>query len=271
MTIQGLSFSDATLAPNATEQERLTIALDRYAAIAPRPNAELKQNVILPAVNSVAEIGATIAWTSDSPSVISNTGVVTRPLAGSPDVPVKLSYVLTVGTLSSTPVEINFTVKAVVPGELLTVIATVPTGTTTNTVVGTNYATNLGLDSALFNLNFVKNVPVVAAINTAGQIRLYGDRATGNGNQLNFAIIEGYRITQIKISFLTASPASTNADLTIGSTLYTIGASDLTTQTRTYSDLDVTSFSIKNTHLGGTVNGQVWVSAFEITYQQVIA
>jgi hypothetical protein len=273
MTIQGLSFSDATLAPNALLAERLAIASDRYAAIAPKPNAELKQNVVLPVINSVAEIGATIAWTSDNPSVISNTGVVTRPAAGSPNVNVKLSYVLTVGgTLSSAAVEINFTVLAVVPGELLTVLATAPTGSTINTVAVTNYASNVSLDPFLFNLNFVKNTPSnFPALNTGGQIRVYGDRTTGNGNQLNLAILTGYRITQIKISFITGSTPATSADITLGSTVITLGASDLTTQTKTYSDLDVTSFSVKNTSLGGTANGQVWISAFEITYQQVIA
>jgi hypothetical protein len=175
------------------------------------------------------------------------------------------------GTLSSTAVEINFTVLAVVPGEPLTVLATAPTGSTFNTVAGTNYASNVSLDPVLFNLNFLKNTPIVAVFNTAGQIRLYGDRASGNGNQLNLATLTGYRITQIKISFLTASTAATSADITLGSTVITLGASDLTTQTKTYSDLDVTSFSIKNTTFGGTANGQVWISAFEITYQQVIA
>jgi hypothetical protein len=54
----------------------------------------------------------TIAWTSDTPSVISNAGVVTRPAPGQPDATVKLSYVITVGSNSTQPIEITFVVKA---------------------------------------------------------------------------------------------------------------------------------------------------------------
>jgi hypothetical protein len=269
MTIQGMTYSDATLAPNATEQERLAIALDRYAAIAPRPNAELKQNVILPAVNSVAEIGATIAWTSSNTAVLSNTGVVTRPASGSPDVNVKLSYVLTVGTLSSTAVEIDFTVLAVIPGELLTVTAAY-TGATTTMSATLNNANLIGLDSTLFTVASAKNsASTEVGLNTAGRMVLYANTAAGNGTSLTITIGTGYSIKAVEIVF-GASTNSATTRVTLGTEVINLTSVQSLNATQSYADRSITSFSLQNTQVGGSA-GQVFILSIKITYQQVIA
>jgi hypothetical protein len=96
----------AAAATDPTNAERLALSVERF--VAPAANNALTGNLILP---TTATYG-TVAWSSDSTAVISTTGVVTRPASGQQDVTVKLSYVITVGTVSSLPVEITFIVKA---------------------------------------------------------------------------------------------------------------------------------------------------------------
>jgi hypothetical protein len=90
----------------ATDAEKLAIAVERF--VPPTPNNEVTGNITLPSITAFGSV----AWTSDSPSVISNTGAVTRPESGQPDATVKLSYVLTVGSNSTLPIEITYVVKA---------------------------------------------------------------------------------------------------------------------------------------------------------------
>ncbi|MGA0875936.1 MAG: immunoglobulin-like domain-containing protein [Bacilli bacterium] len=105
--ISTLNYDDVVAAAtDPTDAEKLAISVERF--VAPTPNNELTSNLSLPTTATFA----TVTWTSDTPAVISNTGVVTRPATGQPDATVKLSYVLTVGSSSSQPVEITFVVKA---------------------------------------------------------------------------------------------------------------------------------------------------------------
>jgi hypothetical protein len=105
----------------ATDAEKLAISSERF--VAPAANNAVTGNLNL----STTVTYGTIAWTSDNPSVISNSGVVTRPAPGQPDVTVKLSYVITVGSVSSAPVEITFVVKA---GEPIVTLYSADYGTT---------------------------------------------------------------------------------------------------------------------------------------------
>lgn len=102
------SYDDiVAAATNPTDAEKLAISVERF--VAPAANNAVTGNLTLPTTATFA----TVTWTSDNPSVISNTGVVTRPAPGAADVTVKLSYVLTVGSApATTPVEITFVVKA---------------------------------------------------------------------------------------------------------------------------------------------------------------
>ena len=96
----------------ATDAEKLALATERY--VAPAANAALTSNLTLPATYTVpgTTVVANLAWTSSNPSVISNTGVVTRPASGQPDANVTISYVMSIGGSSNAAVEIAFTVKA---------------------------------------------------------------------------------------------------------------------------------------------------------------
>jgi hypothetical protein len=93
-----------------TDDDKYAIAVERF--VAPAANNEVTANLTLP---TTATYG-TVAWTSDTPSVISNSGVVNRPAIGQPDVTVKLSYVISVGSNSTQPVEITYVVLAQTAG-----------------------------------------------------------------------------------------------------------------------------------------------------------
>lgn len=94
--------------------------LDSAAALlsVPAANAEVVSNLTLP---STGIFDTTVAWTSSNTDVITTTGTVTRPANGSGDATVTLSYVVSLDTLSTTAIEIIFTV--------LEAPAVAPTGT----------------------------------------------------------------------------------------------------------------------------------------------
>jgi hypothetical protein len=102
-----------TTATAPTDAEILALATQRY--VAPVANAELTTNLTLPTTYTPTgtTFVANLAWTSSNPSVISNTGVVTRPASGQPDASVTMSYVMSVGAEANAAVEIAYTVKAV--------------------------------------------------------------------------------------------------------------------------------------------------------------
>ena len=96
----------AAAATDPTDAEKFALSVEKF--VAPAANNAVTSNLTLPTLATFA----TVTWTSNSPSVISNTGVVTRPASGQPDATVKLSYVLTVGSNSTLPIEITYVVKA---------------------------------------------------------------------------------------------------------------------------------------------------------------
>jgi hypothetical protein len=126
--ISTLVFDNVVAAStDITDAEALAIAVEQFRA--PAANAELTSNLTLPVAGA---LGASIAWTSSNPAVISNAGVVTRPASGQPDAVVSLSYVITQGTESTQPVAIEFTVKALV-GTAAVVLFTNDFGTVNKT------------------------------------------------------------------------------------------------------------------------------------------
>jgi hypothetical protein len=116
------STSKITVGTAYTNQQLLDTAASLF--VAPSANDELTSNLSLP---TTGLFGSTVAWSSSKEDVISTTGVVTRPAIGQPDVTVKLSYVITVGSVSSAPVEITFVVKA---GEPIVTLYSADYGTT---------------------------------------------------------------------------------------------------------------------------------------------
>lgn len=88
-----------------TNQELLDAAAALLAA--PEANAEVTANLTLP---TTGLFGSTVAWTSSNTDVIATDGTVTRPANGAGNATVTLSFVVTLADLSTTAVEIQFTV-----------------------------------------------------------------------------------------------------------------------------------------------------------------
>lgn len=261
-----------TAATDPTDAEKLALATQRY--VAPVANPTLTSNLTLPTTYTVpgTSFVANLAWTSTNAGVISNSGEVTRPAFGQPDANVTLSYVMSIGGSSNAAVEIAYTVKAAEENQSVqpvVVTAAYPGGSTTNMQPSpTNNAASIGLDASLFTVLSIKNgASTEIGLNTAGQIRLYAVRTDGNGSTLSIAIGSGYAITGVEIVF-GASTNSPTANLVLGSQTTALIAADLLNTTKTYSNLDVTSFSLKNTqNTGGSgSNAQIYILSIKITY-----
>ena len=262
----------ATAATDPTDAEKLALATQRY--VAPVANPTLTSNLTLPTTYTVpgTTIVANLVWTSNNPSVISNSGEVTRPAFGQPDANVTLSYVMSIGAQENAAVQIAYTVIAAEQDQSaqpVVVTAAYPGGSTTNMQASpANNAASIGLDASLFTVLSIKNgASTEIGLNTAGQIRLYALRTDGNGSTLSIAIGSGYAITGVEIVF-GASTNSPTANLVLGSQTTALIAADLLNTTKTYSSLDVTSFSLKNTqNTGGTgSNAQIYILSIKITY-----
>jgi hypothetical protein len=262
----------AAAATDPTDAEKLALATQRY--VAPVANPTLTSNLTLPTTYTVpgTTIVANLAWTSSNASVISNSGEVTRPAFGQPDANVTLSYVMSVGEQANTAVTIAFTVKAAEQNQStqpVVVTAAYPASTTTNMQASpANNAASIGLDASLFTVLSLKGgASTEIGLNSVGQIRLYGVRADGNGSTLSISIASGYAIQAVEFVF-GASTNSPTANLVLGSQTTALIAADLLNATKTYSDLDITSFSLKNTqNTGGSgSNAQIFILSIKITY-----
>ncbi len=262
----------AAAATDPTDAEKLALATQRY--VAPVANPTLTSNLTLPTTYTVpgTTIVANLVWTSNNPSVISNSGEVTRPAFGQPNANVTLSYVMSIGAQENAAVQIAYTVIAAEQNQSaqpVVVTAAYPGGGTTNMQASpANNAASIGLDASLFTVLSIKNgASIEIGLNTAGQIRLYALRTDGNGNTLSIAIGSGYAITGVEIVF-GASTNSPTANLVLGSQTTALIAADLLNATKTYSSLDVTSFSLKNTqNTGGTgSSAQIYILSIKITY-----
>lgn len=259
MQIMLLNADDITIGTLGTDAQLLAAAVGNL--VLPAESNELIANLTLP---TTGLFGTTVVWGSSNEAVISTTGVVTRPAAETSNAEVTLTYTVTLnaevfeGTL-------DFIVLAeegeVLPPEEQTVTAAYPGGTTTNMTAGNN-AASIGLDPLLFNVVSTERVinPLHVGLNTAGQIRLYGDANT-EGNILTISIASGYTITGVKFVF----------GATVGNALIMTGAVQafsgaLTANgTQEFTDLSVSQFSIKNINSG---TGQIYILSIEITYIQ---
>lgn len=254
----------AAAATDPSDAEKLALATQRY--VAPVANATLTSNLTLATTYTLpgTSFVANLAWTSSNPSVISNSGEVTRPAFGQPDANVTMSYVLSVGAQANAAVDIAYTVKAAEENQSaqpVVVTAAYPPSTSTNMTAGNN-AASIGLDATLFTVTSTERDqnPLHIGLNTAGQIRLYGASST-NGNELAIEIASGYVITNVEIVFGGSSAAAAgtiqfdyNAANAITSVLNT---------TATYDSLDASFFVIKNT---STSTAQIYILSIKITY-----
>ena len=241
--------------------------------VEPADNAEVVADVTLP---TSGLFGSVVTWVSDKPAVISNAGVVTRPASDAADEVVTLTYELKIGENVYATGTVVYTVLKEEPApsnDPVTVTASFTGDTTTNMAAApANNAELINLNPALFTVtSTLGEASVEIGLNAAGQIRLYANRTTGNGNTLTISLVEGYVITDVEFVF-GASTNSPTATLTFGDTPQELVAADLTSVTKTYADLSVNTFSLKNTqNTGGSgSNAQIYILSVKITYEPVV-
>ncbi len=134
------------------------------------------------------------------------------------------------------------------------------TGSTTGNMTGNNDAATVGLDATIFTVIGNKGgTSNNCGLNKSGQIRLYGNKADGNGSYFTVTSAEGYTIQSIKITF-TNSTNNKNCQLTVDGTSTVFDGSSTTWEV----DINSNSFELKNIITGSTT--QIYISSIEITY-----
>ncbi len=143
---------------------------------------------------------------------------------------------------------------------------------TTNMGEG-NQAGKLGQSEDLFNITAIQgDTNYNVGLNQTGSIRLYCGKDTGNGNKLVVEILDDKKITNLEIELLAGRDLvddnNPSAKIVLGNEIIdVIGAANLKSTTLTYSNLNITSFSIQNTQLGGSKYTQIWISKITVTYE----
>ncbi|MDO9629658.1 MAG: hypothetical protein Q7I99_07130 [Acholeplasmataceae bacterium] len=255
-------FTDSTIVTNAAMNDASKLALAAKELSLPAKITEAV-TITLP---TVGLHGTTIAWISSNTTTFTNDGVVTIPSA--PET-VTVTATVTLGTATKVVVfEILIGIEEpVVP---VTTATASYTGTTSTNMTASpaNNAALVNLDPTMFTVTSTLGLASVqVGLNSAGQIRLYGNRQSGDGNTLMIAIADGYKITKVSITY-GASSNNPTATLTLGTAETLLVAADLLNKTTAYEALSIQSFSMKNTQLDAvaTSNAQIYILSIVIDY-----
>lgn len=209
--------------------------------------------------------GATIAWATNNAAVIAADGTFTAPAANTE---VTLTATITKGEATQT---VDFKVNALAATEAVSTTVTMTSPNTSANMVGdgsNEVASIPSLNANVFEVSTLKG-SASSVVGLYADFRIYGDRASGNGNSLVVKVKEGYVITSVVINFGGSTNSATGL-LTFGSNEgIVLAVADVLNTEKTYSDLNVNQFVLKNTHTGGSSNGQIRILSFEITYKQV--
>lgn len=205
-----------------------------------------------------------ITWSSDYPEIIAADGTVVLP---EEDTLVTLTATIVVGeTAFSNSFEVLVKSKHAPVEHTVELKYSGPMGN----LEADNQAALLNLDETIFTVLAIQGPDALnnIGVNAAGQIRIYSVRGTGEGNTLKVSIADGGIIKNVEFHFTATTGntvQSTSGLLMLGTEEHNLNEADLTT-TQTYSDLDITEFSLKNNHMGGDKNGQIWITKIVITY-----
>jgi hypothetical protein len=202
----------AAAATDPTDAEKFALSVEKF--VAPAANNAVTSNLTLPTLATFA----TVTWTSNSPSVISNTGVVTRPASGQPDAVVSLSYVITVGTQSTQPVSIEFTVKAneevVVPVTQDLFFSEYIEGSSNNKAIEIYNPTSTSVDLSQYTISLFTNGATTPTSRTLSGTLNAGDVYVIANSQANAGILA---VADLAIAFASGQfGANWNGDDAIG-------------------------------------------------------
>lgn len=134
------------------------------------------------------------------------------------------------------------------------------TGSTTGNMTGNNDAATLGLDASIFTVIGNKgSTSNNCGLNKSGQIRLYGDKTSGNGSYFTVTVAEGYTIKSINI---TIGGTNGGFKVTAGDTV--LAENETSKNTSVTYDVNGEEFKLQNVVTGATT--QVYILSIEITY-----
>jgi hypothetical protein len=202
----------AAAATDPTDAEKFALSVEKF--VAPAANNAVTSNLTLPTLATFA----TVTWTSNTPSVISNTGVVTRPASGQPDAVVSLSYVIAVGTQSTQPVSIEFTVKAneevVVPVTQDLFFSEYIEGSSNNKAIEIYNPTSTSVDLSQYTISLFTNGATTPTSRTLSGTLNAGDVYVIANSQANAGILA---VADLAIAFASGQfGANWNGDDAIG-------------------------------------------------------
>lgn len=206
--------------------------------------------------------GAEVSYVTDPVNMITAEGKWADVEA---DTNVDITATLTLGE-ESLVVEVSVTVKFVdsgAPAEPVTVTAT-SNNISSNMTAGVNDASVLNLDGSIFTVSVNKGAPS-SVVGLYSDLRLYGDRNSGDGNELVIGVVEGKKIIAVEIEF-GSSTNEFSSRISLGDQIINLTKTE-TSGTVTYTGLDISQFMVKNTGIGGTSNPQVRINLIKITYQ----
>ena len=240
-----------TEALSATEEAIIGALVVADAKSSLTVESSLTENVTLPLTSGEA----TITWGSNNEAIAINseTGVATVTRHATDDITVTLTATITCKGATDTK-----TFEVTVPSQSTTVVETSTAtlkyagGSTTNMVEGNN-AAKIGLDETIFTVTATKNDGSnLPGLNTAGNIRLYGN-ASGNGNTITVSSTK--KILSITISFVTGKET--------GAAVLVDGA-QVTGVDNTF-EITGNAFTLKNVNTSTT---QVHINSVTIIYEK---
>lgn len=252
-------FNGAQLSPHYVEEVLFLEFTDELKVAAAKENLTLADEYNVEFTLPTEGLhGVVVVWTAD-PAASLVEGKLVIPEEG--QVVVTLTATLTLGEVTDTKV-FEVTLKEAEVGVTETVIAK-SAGGSTNMTAGSNPASSLELNEAIFEVSVNKGTPS-SIVGLYADLRLYGDRNSGDGNELVISVKEGFIITKVEIVF-GSSTNEYSSRITLGETVNNLSKAE-TTGTVTYDELLISSFAIKNTGEGGSSNPQVRINEIIITY-----
>ena len=252
---------------NGTLTDGHKVALDAKAITIPATVTEAG-TITLPAAGTN---GSTIAWVSDNALINATNGAVTLPASG--QVTVKLTATVTLNAAEKV-VTFDVLVGTVETGTVLTATLlgsslSTAVGSTSNTPLtdgkahnAIDYATGLGLDTSIFDVEFAKNSANAWAVNN-GVLRGYYN-AAGSG-EVKVSTTASYVITGITINIKGANNAGDNS-LLVNGTAYAFNIADKSTSTVAISvtNINLALVSIQCNHAN-----RMYIESIVISYSTV--
>ena len=212
--------------------------------------------------------GSVISWASDKTLINTETGAVTMPESGQETV--VLTATISLNDVPQKTVTFNITVGvAEIIGTQVTLLGSslsTAVGTTDNTPLTDgkvyneiDYATGLGLDTSIFDVELAKNSSNPWAVNN-GVLRGYYN--TAGGGEIMISTTSGYVIASITINLKGANNAGDNS-LLVNDVAYAFNIDNKTTGT---AQITVTNINLALVSLQSNHANRMYIESVVINY-----